>query len=340
MTAPTVSVVMPAYNRSRLIGASIRSVLAQTRGDFELLVIDDGSTDDTVDVVRRFDDPRIRLLRAEHRGIAAASNQGVRAARARYIARVDSDDLWEPTFLEVQLDRLERDPSIGLVYAMARIMNGMGALIDATWGYAPRYPDDILGSLVYDDCVCNITVVVRTEHIVTAGYYDETLSANVDWDMWLRVARVTRFAFTPQVLAVARVHGQATTHPDSPLFTRKILDRKRVLDKVYASASLPPSVVALKPVAYRNMHTNEGLYWLAIGRYGNALRAFRAATQTGAGEVPSGARVIALLLADRVLSRYALGRKLMRAQAKVRRRIDALARQRSARHGGHGRVRA
>jgi glycosyltransferase involved in cell wall biosynthesis len=324
MTVPAVSVIMPAYNRADLIAESIGSVLAQTRGDFELIVVDDGSTDDTVSVVQRFDNPRVRIVRGSHGGIAAASNLGIRSARGRYLARLGSDDLWDPRMLETQLRRAERDPSVGVVYAMARIVDAHGKPRDATWGYAPRFPGDMLCSLLYDDCVCDITTLARTDLVIAAGGYDESLTANVDWDLWLRLARLTQFAFTPEVLAFARIHVRATTHPKSPVFATKIHDRKRVLDKLYASPALPASALAMKPIAYRNLHTNEGFFWLSTGQHRRALHAFATATTAGPGLLSSSAWVAGKLLANLVVQRSTLGRRALRAQAQLRRRLRGL----------------
>src|SRR5437016_179026 len=107
---PTFSVVMPALNAETTIGAAIRSVLAQTRTDFELLVVDDGSTDNTIDEVRRVADPRVRLLALKHRGVAVARNYAISEARARFVSMLDSDDLWLPSYLEVMGAALAGNP--------------------------------------------------------------------------------------------------------------------------------------------------------------------------------------------------------------------------------------
>src|SRR5882724_2062331 len=123
MKQPKVSVIIPTYNRAHYLGTAVNSVLSQTFSDFELIVVDDGSTDDTMRLVERFHDSRLRYIYQQHRGISAAMNAGIRAARGGYIARLDSDDIWLPDMLEVEVGVLDARPEIGLVYAKAQGMD-------------------------------------------------------------------------------------------------------------------------------------------------------------------------------------------------------------------------
>ena len=115
--APLVSIIMPAFNAAYFIQESIQSVLAQSFSDFELIVINDGSTDDTSALVQNVKDPRIILIEQENAGVAAARNNGIEVSRGKFIAFLDSDDLWSKTKIEKQVNLLTSNPEIGLTYS-------------------------------------------------------------------------------------------------------------------------------------------------------------------------------------------------------------------------------
>src|SRR5579864_8740685 len=114
--APQVSVVIPAYNAARFLGDAIQSVLNQTYSNFEVVVVNDGSTDDTESVVRSFGD-RLFYVKQANKGVSAARNEGIKRARGQYVAFLDSDDVWLPTKLAEQIPFLEQNPEVGLVYS-------------------------------------------------------------------------------------------------------------------------------------------------------------------------------------------------------------------------------
>ncbi len=114
---PKVTVVVPAFNVSKYIAASLRSILAQTFTDFEVIVVNDGSTDDTAKIVAAFRDPRIQLLTQKNRGLAGARNSGIRLAKGEYIAFLDSDDLWLPEKLDRHVRHLDSKPRVGVSYS-------------------------------------------------------------------------------------------------------------------------------------------------------------------------------------------------------------------------------
>jgi glycosyltransferase involved in cell wall biosynthesis len=196
MTNPAVSIVLPTYDRASLIGRSIRSVLAQTYTDFELIVVDDGSLDDTADVVARFDDPRIAYLRLEqNRGAAAARNAGIRQAAAQFLAFQDSDDEWLPEKLKIQMQSFARcDAGVGIVYSdMQRIQrNGES--------HYHRSPDISSGALInastcfYQVCRLGIqSTVIRRECLQAVGGFNEAFPALEDLELFIRLSRHYRF---------------------------------------------------------------------------------------------------------------------------------------------------
>ena len=182
---PRVSVIMPAYNRERFVGEAVGSVLEQTMGDLELIVVDDGSQDATVRAAGAAGDPRVIVLRQPHAGISAAMNRGLSVARGALIARLDSDDMWLPDMLERTVGTLDSRSDVDVVYGRGRAMDEDGAPLPSIWGDPPRFSDDFFASLLYTDCACNVTVVARRECFVESRY-DESLSTSEDLDMWVR----------------------------------------------------------------------------------------------------------------------------------------------------------
>jgi glycosyltransferase involved in cell wall biosynthesis len=192
---PTVSVLMPAFNAAGTIAPAIRSVLAQTRPDFELIVVDDGSTDGTGQVVEPFlEDGRIALVTQENRGLAGARNTALARARGRYVSLLDSDDLWLPTYLEAVLALLAADSRLAFAYPDAWVLDEASSRIRrATYrqlyelGEPPREPIAFLHRLVEVNFVL-VAATVDRRLVEEAGGYDESLRAVEDYDLWLRLA--------------------------------------------------------------------------------------------------------------------------------------------------------
>lgn len=275
--SPKVSVIMPTYNRAHYLPEAIGSVLKQTFDDFELIVVDDGSIDNTEELLQSFDDLRIRYLRQEHRGISATLNAGIRASRGQYIARLDSDDIWTPQMLATQVGTLENHSEAGLVYAKTGAMDQWGVRIPGIWGQPEFFAGESFKSMLYGDFTSNITIVVRRACLDRVGLYDESFQVNEDWELWLRVARYFQFVFVDQVLAVRRWHGDNITGVQSTSFDLHVEGRIRVLDKVFSAPGLPEDIVDLRPVAYFRVYMVAGVTRLQLKAYDQALRNFWAA---------------------------------------------------------------
>ena len=188
--SPTVSVVIPTYNREQLIGRSIKSVLSQTYQDFEIIIVDDGSTDNTEEVVSSFNDERIRCVRhGTNKGEAAARNTGIKVARGEYIASQDSDDEWLPGKLAKQIELFENTLSkVGVVYTgFWKIENNEKTYIPFSW--VNQREGDIHKELLKGNFIGSPATLVRKECFKKAGMFDEKLSHLVDWEMWLRIDR-------------------------------------------------------------------------------------------------------------------------------------------------------
>lgn len=191
--APLFSVVMPAYDTAATVEDAIRSVLEQTEPSFELLVVDDGSRDDTADRAARSGDDRVRVVRQANRGAAAARNEGIRLSTGRLVAFVDSDDLWLPGYLAGMRRLFEADPEVGLLYTDAWVLDPASLRVATEsamhWQRPPGTPgssEAFLEQLLDRNFVYSATVVPRAV-FERLGPFDESLRAAIDYEMWLRI---------------------------------------------------------------------------------------------------------------------------------------------------------
>jgi len=183
---PTVSVIISTYKRANLVSQAIESVLAQTYTDYEIIVVNDGSPDNTKEVLDQFED-QITAIHQENKGVAAARNAGIKAAKGKYIAFLDDDDLWLPNKLEKQVACLESNANIGLVYSDMFCFNEKGVFPD-TWAKTnPTPPVQQCWILFVRNFIPTPSVVVRRECLDKVGLFDETLATCEDYDLWLRL---------------------------------------------------------------------------------------------------------------------------------------------------------
>ncbi len=199
---PRVSVVMPAYNVAWCIGRAVDSVLGQTCRDFELIVINDGSSDDTRQVLAGYGEA-IRVIDQGNGGMSAARNAGIRVARGRYVAFLDADDWWLPEKLARQIELLESRPELGFCSTAARVENPRGKLLNL-WG-CPQLGSGVLETLFADNAAiaggCS-AVLVRKNLLDQVGMFDENLRGFEDPDLWIRLAAVCRYACVAEPLVV------------------------------------------------------------------------------------------------------------------------------------------
>lgn len=194
------SIVIPTYNRARLLERAITSVLAQDYSDFEVIVADDASTDNTAEVVARFDDSRIRYLRSEQNGgNAAARNLGAKHARGEYIAFLDSDDQYHPDFLSNMQSLILANDRPGFLWCGVNRMTADGRITipRKIHGWQPEKAKDAYRYFlngIYFGTDCGFTV--RKDCLVAVGYFDERLRVSVDTDLILRIVQHCNFAYT------------------------------------------------------------------------------------------------------------------------------------------------
>ncbi len=206
---PRVTVVIPAFNAEKTIQTAVESVLCQTYTDFETIVVDDGSTDDTHDVLLPYQE-RIRYVHQNNRERSAARNLGITMSRGEYIAFLDADDYWLPKKLERQVALLDRQPDLGFVFSWAGAFDQTGKvlrLLGTDWPVEHAERLDGFETLLLRTSPPMLTVVARKLCIERVGSFDESIAQIEDWDLWLRMSLHYPMGFVPEVLACYRLSG-------------------------------------------------------------------------------------------------------------------------------------
>jgi len=205
-----ISVIMPVLNGEKYIGEAVESIASQTFRDFELIVVNDGSTDRTCEQLERFAG-RIDLRLVHHskpQGIARSVNDGIRHATGQYIAFLDHDDLWFPEFLATQLAHLEKYPDVGMVHSDFQTVDSEGNILEASVAACRnrrRVSGHVFPALFMDSFIVGNSVLIRKECFDKLGAFDHTLRIG-DYHMWLRIARHYKVDYTPMVLTKYRQH--------------------------------------------------------------------------------------------------------------------------------------
>ena len=275
-----VSLIIATFNHARFLGAAIDSALAQTLGAVDVIVVDDGSTDDTPAVLARYAG-RVRVLRQPNRGLAAARNAGLAAARGTYVAFLDADDVMAPTKLAAQLEMLERSPTIGWTYCdvlIETVATRTTVTASERFGYGARALDGwLFPELIHGNFIPAIAPMIRRTALDAAGGFDERLTALEDWDMWLRLSLIAEARYTPAVLVTYRIR------PGGMSEDRARMDRNRfcVLDKI--NRTRPVALESLGNVGRRiiaDTHNWLGKEAYASGDWSEARRRFAASVLT------------------------------------------------------------
>jgi glycosyltransferase involved in cell wall biosynthesis len=207
MTPPVLSVLMAVYNGEQHLQETIDSVLRQTHRDFELVIVDDGSSDRTAEILRRQRDRRIRIHHSPiNLGVARATNLGLGLCRGEYVARTDADDLSAKERFERQLRVLGTSPEVGVCGTRIRVFGDGRSRVPRT----PLASADIAAELVFANCIAHSSVMMRRELLVRHGLsYDETLRRSLDYDLWTRLATRTAIVVLADPLVRYRVHAQS-----------------------------------------------------------------------------------------------------------------------------------
>ncbi|MBP7689302.1 MAG: glycosyltransferase family 2 protein, partial [Thermoflexales bacterium] len=233
---PVVSIIIPAYNQAHYLAYALRSVLAQTLTEWEAIVVDDGSTDNTRDVAASFNDARIRYIFQANQGLSGARNTGVRAAQGEFLACLDSDDELTPEFLQTCVGALKADRALGAVQTATVFIDQAGNVLphgDAQ----PLAGEAFQQKLRQGGFFPPVSVVARIDCVREAGLFDTTLTSLEDWDVWLRIAQRHPMRGLPQPLVRYRVYpGSMSTNAP-----RMLANRLAVIAKHVGAASGDPA---------------------------------------------------------------------------------------------------
>lgn len=241
-----ISVIIPAYNQVQYVAEVLQSVLDQTFGNFELVVVDDGSTDGTTDVLARCEDPRLQVVHQANAGLSAARNTGIQHTSAPFVTFLDSDDLFERNKLAVLMDYLAACPHVGLVCGGTIPIDADGAVLGRTSGVPDPSALELPG-LLMGNPVSVSAVLLRRTWLDCVGWFDEALRACEDWDLWLRVAAAgCRLAWVDDAVLRYRVHREQMTRDAGRMRTAMLT----VLGKFFAQPHLPAQWALWQDSAY------------------------------------------------------------------------------------------
>ena len=256
-----VSIVIPTYNRAHMLGSAIQSVLDQTYDDWELIVVDDGSTDDTRELVSRYDDERIQYIYQDNKKLPGARNTGIRAGTGEFVAFLDSDDLFLPGKLDIQRAALIQDTDIGLV------ASGWTEIDLQHRPLRTHRPWQMKRGLALEEWLYGCpfivpSVLIRRDWLARVGLFDERQHYVEDWDLWLRLAYAgCQMMWKPSNVCLRTIHSanmaHHATHMSEGVF--------RMFDKLFAEQNLPEFVSRQKDRVYANAHLDGAARAFAAG---------------------------------------------------------------------------
>jgi glycosyltransferase involved in cell wall biosynthesis len=261
---PKVSVIIPTFNRAEFLHSAITSVLNQTFQDFEILVIDDASEDQTQEVVNRFHDTRITYLHHEaNRGEACARNSGIVNSKGEFIAFLDDDDSWLPDKLNLQVNMLNgSNAKIGLIYSGFRVIDGKSKMI-----LSDRIPDkrgEVYENILYGNFVGTpSTVILRRDCINKVGLFDRNIAYGLDHDLWIRIAKCYHFDCIRSSLVLYHRHENRLSN--NPAIKAKGLED---MVKKYGKH------IIMKNKYYQNSYLSIGVQFCYNGDIRNGIKAF------------------------------------------------------------------
>jgi glycosyltransferase involved in cell wall biosynthesis len=244
---PLISVVIPVYNGEKTIKETIESVLNQTFSDFELIVINDGSQDSTLEIVSGIQDPRLKVFSFTNAGLSASRNRGVSQATGEYISFLDADDLWTPDKLESQLKALQANPQAAVAYSWTDYIDESNQFLRQ--GGRITVNGNIYANLLMTDLLENgSNPLICKQTLAEVGGFDESLKAAEDWDMWLRIAARYHFVVVPSPQILYRQSSQSM----SSNVSKQEAECLKVLERAYKQA--PESLQHLKKRSLANLY--------------------------------------------------------------------------------------
>ena len=263
---PTVSIIIPNYNHARYVSDAIQSVLHQAYPDYEIIVVDDGSKDNSREIINGFGD-RVRAIFQHNQGLSAARNTGITAAQGKYIGVLDADDLYEPDFLATLVPLLESQPDAGGIYCGYRFVDDANTPLPQVEARDVP-PEKLFWALVDGNFLVPESMFVRKECYDRVGLFDPSLRALEDLDMWLRITKQFKVIHTTKVLTRHRIlAGSMSTDP-----TRQYQNRLSVVKKHFGAEPGPRGVWSVdQRRAYGRAYLTSAVEYLQVH---NEARAF------------------------------------------------------------------
>ena len=282
----TISAVIPAYNSADFIAAAIDSILKQTHPVTEIIVVDDGSVDNTEQIVQRFPD-HVRYYKQANQGPSAARNQGIKMACGEWIAFLDADDQWTPEKIEKQLATLAQYPALQLiagdmaeiddsnelltpsVLAKHQLLQGFQALDGQPVAQA-------LAALIRKNFIPTGTVLVRRDVVLAAGLFNESIRFGEDLELWAKIAAQHAITCLPEILMLRRLHGNNATQ----LTGRMLTDLVKVMQSLRETIPAELTQQGLNPdLLVANSYADLGYWYFTLNDYGKARSALRSSLQ-------------------------------------------------------------
>jgi glycosyltransferase involved in cell wall biosynthesis len=252
---PLISVIIPSYNAEKTIKETIQSVLNQTWQDFELLIINDGSQDATLEVIESIQDPRIKIFSYPNAGSSASRNRGIAIAKGEYISFIDADDLWTADKLEAQYKALQENSQAAVAYSWTDHIDESGQFLRS--GPQQSFTGDVYARLLLEDFIGNgSNPLIRAQAFAEVGDFDESLAHSEDWDLWLRLAARYHFVAvpSPQILYRMRVSSKSFNIKEMEESSLQVIER--------AVTATPETIGHLKQASLGNRY--KFLTWKAL----------------------------------------------------------------------------
>ncbi|MBW4665550.1 MAG: glycosyltransferase [Chroococcus sp. CMT-3BRIN-NPC107] len=260
---PTVTVVIPTYNAIAYLPKTLESLFSQTFTDFEVIVVDDGSSDTTSEWICNLKDERLATVLQTNQGVSVARNKGIAVSSGKYVAFLDSDDLWEPTKLEKQVQCLEKNPDVGFVNTWIKTIDEQDNILGIV--KAPEAEGNVWMQIMEENVVlCGSVPMIRRSCFEDVGVFDTNLLSAEDWDLWIRLSAKYSLALIREPLVSYRQNLQSKSNN----LEKHLFYRLKTIDKTFQS--VPPELQYIKNRAYGHAYLAMGWKFLLQKNYKSA----------------------------------------------------------------------